>query len=321
MKSNRSGMEPRIVVVYGGVGAEREVSLVSGTAVLDGLIDQGLNASGVRIDSAVIPAGIDGEGDVVFPVLHGEFGEDGRFQGLLEAAGVEFAGSDSRSSAVCMDKVITKERVLALGVSCAPSVAWDGIAGLDADDLVHRIGPEIVAKPRAMGSSVGLHILADAADLKCFLGKGDPIVSSGWILERRIRGREFSVGVLDGLPMEVVEIVLPDQSPYDYNKKYQANVTRYEVPALLDEGTRVRIKRDAASAFQVCGCRDFARVDFMLDDDMESPVFLEINTLPGMTPKSLLPKSASGVGLGFGDLVVRMVNPALERFRNRTNRG
>ena len=317
MTDHRQVDAPRIVVVFGGVGAEREVSLVSGEAVLNGLLGQGFRAEGVRIDAAALPSGIDRVSDIVFPVLHGEFGEDGRIQGLLESEGYEYVGSDSQSSALCMDKVLTKERVSQVGVGCAPSVAWDGRMQLDAANVIGQLGNEIVAKPRSMGSSVGLHMLSGHAGLMRFLETGDPSVSGGWILEQRVRGREFSVGVLGGEAMEVVEIVLPDQSPYDYAKKYQANVTRYEVPAQVGLEIRETMRTAAVSAFVACGCRDFARVDFMLDEKKGSPVFLEINTLPGMTPKSLLPKSASGMGLGFGDLVVRMVNPALIRFRSR----
>jgi len=298
-----------IHVLYGGCSAERDVSLASGRAVIGALTTTGLPMRATVLDAQALPAALDPASEVVLPVLHGTFGEDGGLQHLLEQAGIAYAGCDSASSRLCMDKVATKERVAAAGVPVIPGAAFE-VACAGSAVLPSGLEPPLVLKPRCEGSSVGLHMIDDAAHLECVLGALAP---GAWMAERRVQGRDMTVGILDGAAMGVVEII-PAGGVYDYQHKYTAGMTRYRYPAHIDEALSARLRADAERAFAACGCRDFARIDFLVTESGEH-FFLEINTLPGMTETSLLPKSASCVGLDFAGLVQRMVAPAFERFR------
>ncbi|MFQ3224442.1 MAG: D-alanine-D-alanine ligase [Lentimonas sp.] len=303
-----------IIVLYGGVGSERDVSLVSGEAIAKAL-SANFNVELLRLDAEALPHSIDGSRSIVFPALHGAFGEDGRLQALLDAAGIEYCGSDAAASRLCMAKDLTKTIARDLGIGVPEAIFFDGADTPLADVVIDSLGTSLVIKPTDQGSSVGLYFTEHRSALGVTLSQ---IHSGNWMVEQRIRGRELTVGVLKGAAMGVVEIVSAS-GVYDYAAKYTPGSTEYRYPAELDPVVEARIKADAQALFDACGCRDFARIDFLLDG--RKTYFLEINTLPGLTATSLLPKSASCVGLDFEALGRDLVSPASERFAARETKG
>jgi D-alanine-D-alanine ligase len=299
---------PIIAVFSGGTSAEREVSLGSGRACAIALA----RSFPTRLFDLVedeLPAELDANRHVVFSTLHGTFGEDGGMQRLLEGAGVHHAGCDARSSALTMDKTLTKQTVAARGLRVAKGIHFDAVAKPKAAEVAAQLGENVVVKPNAEGSSVGLSIVAGRAQLDEKLAS---IARGTWLIEERIVGRELSVGVLDGKAMGVVEI-RPKSGVYDYTSKYTKGLTEYFAPAPLPGAVTAMVQDAAETAFAACGCRDYARVDFIFSGRDEL-YLLEINTLPGMKETSLLPMSARCAGMDFTALVREMVTPALQRF-------
>jgi D-alanine-D-alanine ligase len=300
---------PIIAVLCGGTSAEREVSLGSGRACAVALA-RSFPTRLFELNENALPTDLDPQRHVVFSTLHGTFGEDGGMQRLLDAAGVHYAGCDAESSALTMDKVRTKAMASAQGVGVAPAMAFSAHQKPAAKAVVDALGQELVVKPNNEGSSVGLAIVNGVAELEAKLGG---ITQGSWLIEPRIVGREFSVGVLEGKAMGVVEI-RPKSGIYDYASKYTKGLTEYFAPAPMVEAMTLTIKAAAETAFAACGCRDYARVDFMTSTRDEL-YLLEINTLPGMKETSLLPMSARCAGLDFTALVRALVTPALQRFQ------
>jgi D-alanine-D-alanine ligase len=306
--------EAVIAVLAGGTSAEREVSLGSGKACAMALARSHPSRL-FQVDADAIPDGLDPARHVAFSLLHGTFGEDGQMQALLERAGIAFSGCDSGSSRLTMDKAGTKALAAARGIRVAEAILFSADAKPSADEIAELLGEEVVVKPNDEGSSVGLSLASSRAETDAALGK----ISAGrWLAERRIRGRELSVGILGGRAMGIVEI-RPRSGVYDYASKYTKGLTEYIAPAPLDAAVTAAVQTAAETAFAACGCRDYARVDFMLSGENE-PFFLEINTLPGMKETSLLPMSARCVGLDFIALVREMARPALGRFHGAVER-
>lgn len=300
---------PVIAVLGGGTSAEREVSIGSGFACAAALA-RTFPTQFFEVTADALPAGIDRRRHVVFSTLHGTFGEDGGMQRLMEAAGVHYAGCGIDASALTMDKRRTKERAATRGVRGAKAIFFSGTAKPDAGRVIAELGSQLVVKPNAEGSSVGLSLVANAGELAAALAK---ISAGDWLIEERILGRELSVGVLGSRALGVVEI-RPKSGVYDYASKYTKGASEYFAPAPLDADTTAAVRAAAEAAYAACGCRDYARVDFMLGPE-KSVYLLEINTLPGMKETSLLPMSARCEGLDFTALVREMVTPALQRFR------
>ena len=299
-----------IVVLYGGVGPERDVSLVSGQAIADALSQQ-FTVELLQIDSESLPESIDGKTSVVFPALHGTFGEDGRLQKLLENAGIYYSGSDAEASRLCMMKDQTKKRARLLGIPVPEAIVFEGSNVPLADAVIEELGASLVIKPADQGSSVGLSFTEHRSALGITLSR---IRSGKWLIERRIHGRELTVGLLNGRAMGIVEILSPG-GEYDFSAKYTPGVTEYCYPADLEPAVEAQIKESAEALFTNCGCRDFARIDFLLEGTVA--YFLEINTLPGLTATSLLPKSAFCIGLDFEALARELVTPAIQRFATK----
>ena len=296
---------PEIVVLCGGLSSEREVSLRSGNAVASVLPGARL----IELESDALPEWLDGSRHVVLPVLHGGWGEDGRAQADMEARGIAFAGCSSVANRLCMDKVATKQSMRGADVPAIPEIAFAGAVKPSAAVLVAALGDQIVIKPSDQGSSVGLYMLEGEAAVAKALAEMP--ATGQWMAERRLRGREMSIGLLDGQPMGLVEIVALS-GVYDYKTKYTKGASEYRFPAPVTPELAAEIGAAAARLFAACGCRDFARADVFLEPDGHF-YFLEINTMPGMTETSLMPKSASCVGLDFPALVRRMAAPALAR--------
>ena len=300
---------PVIAVFAGGTSAEREVSLGSGLACAVALA-RSFPTRMFDITEEALPAGLDPQTHIVFSALHGTFGEDGGMQRLLDAARVNYAGCDAASSALTMDKTRTKEVVATRGLHVPKAVLFPASAKPSVESVIAQLGEKLVIKPNAEGSSVGLSVASNPVQLAEALEN----VSSGtWLVEQRILGRELSVGVLDGKAQGVVEI-RPKSGIYDYESKYTKGASEYLAPAPLDAGMVTTVRRATETAYEACGCRDYARVDFMLSEK-NVLYLLEINTLPGMKETSLLPMSARCEGLDFTALVREMVTPALRRFQ------
>ncbi len=300
---------PIIAVFAGGTSAEREVSLGSGKASAIALA-RSFPTRLFEINADALPADLDPKRHIVFSTLHGTFGEDGGMQRLLDAAGVTYAGCDAAGSALTMDKSLTKEAAAKRGVRIADAVRFTADDKPTADAVVAKLGESVVVKPNAEGSSVGLSVIGTKAELADKLAA---ITRGSWLIERRIIGKELSVGVLGGKAMGIVEI-RPKSGVYDYTSKYTKGMTEYFAPAPLEPSQTVKIQRAAEAAFAACGCRDYARVDFIQPAEGDA-FLLEINTLPGMKETSLLPMSARCAGLDFTGLVRELVKPALLRFQ------
>ncbi len=300
---------PIIAVFAGGTSAEREVSLGSGKASALALA-RSFPTRMFEINAEALPDGLDAKKHVVFSTLHGTFGEDGGMQRLLDAAGVTYAGCDAASSALTMDKTRTKQAAASRGVRVADAVVFSAEKKPTAGEVVARLGESLVVKPNNEGSSVGLALIANRAELAAKLAE---ITRGSWLIEPRLVGRELSVGVLGGKAMGVVEI-RPKSGVYDFTSKYTKGATEYFAPAPLEPAQTSEVQRAAEAAFAACGCRDYARVDFILTK--AGAFLLEINTLPGMKETSLLPMSARCGGLDFTGLVRELVMPAVQRFRS-----
>lgn len=299
---------PIIAVFAGGTSSEREVSLGSGAACARGLAES-FQTELFDLTENAIPTSLDPTRSVVFSTLHGTFGEDGGMQRLLDAGGIHYAGCDAASSALTMDKTKTKDAVSARRVRVARGVAFNAAQKPSVDEIIAHVGENAVVKPNDQGSSVGLVLVSSRTELVAALSG---IAPGNWLVEQRIVGRELSVGVLNGRAMGVVEI-RPKSGVYDYASKYTKGLTEYFAPAPIDDTQTAQVKAAAETAFAACGCRDYARVDFILSES-DGLFLLEINTLPGMKETSLLPMSARCVGLDFSALVREMVSPALKRF-------
>ena len=296
--------QPRVILLQGGLSGEREVSLRSGKAVVKAL--QGLYPVEVRtVEKNEFPGSVDPEREVVFSVLHGGFGEDGGMQRLLEEKRWPFVGSGSAASALCMNKRASKEVVTLEGVPVAAEMELVSGGWPRWEEVSARLGSPVVVKPNAGGSSLGLHFPEDAEGWAGATAEMDP---EEMILEEWIPGRELSVGILEDRALEVVEIC-PRSGRYDYQSKYTAGETEYRAPAPLPEEVRAQVGSYALRAFRALGCRDYARADFRLSPEGKI-VFLEINTLPGLTPLSLLPQSAEAAGISFSELLSGLVHRA-----------
>jgi D-alanine-D-alanine ligase len=293
-----------ITVLLGGPSAEREVSLRSGAAVAKALRARGHTVHEVDPlpGALALPVGT----EAVFLALHGTYGEDGTVQAELEPLGVPYTGCGVAASLFAFDKIVTKRRCLAAGVPTAKFVVFNSASAPWPEGWQ----PPVVLKPTRQGSSVGLQFVDRVEDFARQLAEslrfGGEVV-----MEERIVGRETTVGILDGQALPIVE-VRPKAGSYDYTNKYTAGLTEYFCPAEFDPATTARIQAAALGAFHAIGGRDYARVDVMVRPD-GSPVVLEVNTLPGMTETSLLPKAAAAVGIDFASLCERMVELARKR--------
>jgi D-alanine-D-alanine ligase len=294
-----------ITVLLGGSSKEREVSLRTGVAVARALRSVGHTV--LELDPQGADWSLPAATDVVFLALHGTYGEDGTVQERLEHLGVPYTGSGPEASRMAFDKVLTKERCRRQGLTTPrflvieqPGQPWP--PGWE---------PPVVLKPVCQGSSVGLRFVEDRESWAAALEESfqhDARV----LVEPKILGREITVGLLDHQALPIVEI-RPRQGAYDYQNKYTAGATDYLCPAPLDEALTRRIQADALQAFQILGCRDYGRVDMMVAGDGTAYI-LEINTLPGMTETSLLPKAAAAAGLSYAELCQQMVDLALRRY-------
>jgi D-alanine-D-alanine ligase len=297
----------KVAVLYGGRSSEREVSLKTGKACAEALASKGYDVTLVDVDLELPERLRAAKIAVAFNALHGRWGEDGCVQGLLEAMAIPYTGSGVLASALGMDKTVSKAMFRSLGLSLIDYRVFPQAkaASITAADL--PFGIPCVVKPAGEGSSVGVHLVKDPAQLgaACVDAasfKGDVIV------ERYLKGTEVNVAVLEGKALGAIEIE-PANDFYDYAAKYTAGTTRYHYPARLPEAHVKRVMEAAETAHRGLGCSGVTRVDFIVARD-GTPYILEINTLPGMTATSLVPKIAAGLGIAFPDLCEKILESA-----------
>lgn len=303
--------QEKIAVLLGGTSAEREVSLNSGTAVLNALRKQGYDAH--PIDPKTFPvATLKEQGfDRVFNILHGRGGEDGTMQGLLEQIGIPYTGCGVMASALTMDKMRTKMLWKAFGLPIAEMeiVTVENRATLNPELVVKKLGLPLMVKPSLEGSSVGLTKVKTMDELESavdFALKFDRTV----LIEEWLAGDEFTVPVLDGEVLPSIKIV-PEGEFYDYDAKYISDNTQYFCPAGLSDACEQELRRLVKQAYDVVGCRGWSRIDVMADAEGKFRL-VEVNTNPGMTSHSLFPKSAATVGYSFEQLVEKILELSAE---------
>jgi D-alanine-D-alanine ligase len=294
----------KISVMLGGPSAEREVSLRTGAAVARALRSLGHEVDEIdpRDGSFILPP----KTDVVFLALHGTYGEDGTVQKQLDKLGVAYTGCDAKASRIAFDKVLTKQSCIESHVPTAKFA----VVNSASSPLPAGLQPPLVVKPSRQGSSVGLQFVEKTEDWPNAIAESLKF-DTEVLVEEKIVGRETTVGILGVNVLPVVE-VRPKAGTYDYKNKYTAGATEYFCPADFDEATTKRIQDAALGAFRAVGGRDYSRVDVMVRPD-GSPVVLEVNTLPGMTETSLLPKAAAAAGMNYEQLCQRMIDLALAR--------
>lgn len=296
----------RVTVLRGGPSAEREVSLASGAAAANACRRLGHDVTEADIRPEDLSA-LEIPADVVFPVLHGEFGEDGQLQAILEQRGLPYVGSDSTASRLAIDKEKSKRTWQSVGLPTAEWTCIDEAGGMAA---VNDLGPPAVLKPLCEGSSIGVVFCETLDQLHTELEK--TVSKYGRVmLERRLSGPELTVGILEIRALPIIEIQ-PALGFYDYEAKYGRDDTQYVFEPKIDADTYSAVQETAVKAFQALGCRDYGRVDCIVDRRYGVQL-LEVNTIPGFTDHSLLPKAASNVGIGFDALVARLLELAYQR--------
>lgn len=314
----------RVAVLAGGRSSEHDVSLASAAAVRAGLAEGGHEALDVQIARdgrwsvdgeplTLTPGGGLLAADVVFPALHGPYGEDGTVQGLLEALDVPYVGAGVMASAVCMDKVLFKELMAAAGL---PQVDYVGLREDDDPAVLERLGLPVFVKPARLGSSVGISKVTEPGEMQAALAGAfahDPLV----VVEAMAHGMEVECSVLgntEPVASPPGEIVL-ESAWYDFESKYQAGGMELVVPARLPEAVREQVRSLAVDVFRRVDCAGLARCDFFVEDPEGSPRVLvnELNTIPGFTPTSVYAKLFAAGGLDYPQLLDRLLELALER--------
>ena len=296
----------KVAVLLGGKSAEREVSLDSGTAVLEALVRSGINAEAFDPQERSVTELVNY--DRAFIVLHGRGGEDGQIQGVLEWLNVPYTGTGVQGSAIGMDKVKTKQVWQGSELPTAPYriVTKDS----DAADIVNALGLPLIIKPVHEGSSIGMSKVEKIEDFAEAIAKAtehDAVVMA----EKWITGREYTIVVLNGQALPVIRLEPPqDVAFYDYEAKYQRNDVQYGIPCGLTEAEEQQLKALSLRAFQAVGASGWGRIDAM-QDEQGNFWLLEVNTVPGMTSHSLVPKAAAAVGYSFDELCVAILEQTL----------
>ena len=300
----------KVGVLFGGRSAEREVSLMSGTGVLEALKAKGVDAHAFDPGERSIAELAAEKFDRVFIALHGRFGEDGSLQGALEQLNIPYTGSGVMACAIGMDKVYTKMIWLMNNLPTPKYATLD--ANSDLSKVVSELGLPVMIKPPLEGSTIGITKvnaegeLQAAVDLAASLG--DVVLA-----EQFVTGREFTVAVLGkgrtAKALPIVEIVAPGGN-YDYQNKYFTDDTKYFCPAVIDDATSAEMQRLAVLAYNALRCEGWGRIDFMLRESDNKPFLIEANTSPGMTSHSLVPMAARALGISYEDLCVEILRSA-----------
>lgn len=314
----------KIGVLMGGHSSEREISLKSGKAVLNALKEERCDVVPIdiieekseRIASFISSYGI----DIAFIALHGRLGEDGKIQTILENLDIPYTGSGIKASRLAINKIATQNFLKNNGINVPSYVSLIKNEKFSFDSLAKELSLPVVVKPASEGSSIGIHIVQQRDELGHAL-------QSAWehddqlIIEEYIRGREFTVGILEKEPLAVIEVV-PKRSFFDFTAKYEQGMTEYIVPAEISPKTTVHLQQVALKVHNIIGCSDLSRIDFMIDEQGREYV-LELNTIPGFTSTSLVPKAAKIKGLSFNQLCLKLIELTYgkkEKIKNTTVR-
>lgn len=300
----------KVAVLLGGHSAEREVSLSSGKAVLNALLRQGIDAYAIdpKFDDLLQLKRLNF--DRVFIVLHGRGGEDGVIQGFLSTLGIPYTGSDVLSSAIAMDKSKTKQiwQSLQLPTAQYRIIVKDEFDPAEAGEILKSLSGTVMVKPVSEGSSLGMAKVSTAIELIAALSEAFKF-DRQVLLETWITGQEYTVSMLDGKALPAIRMHT-DNTFYDYQAKYQSTETQYYCPCGLEKAKLAELNRLAVDAFAAIGCRGWGRVDFMLDTSGQW-YLLEVNTVPGMTETSLVPKAAKQAGYDFDALTIEILKQTL----------
>ncbi len=296
----------KIALLYGGYSSEREISIKSGKAVENALKELNLN---YKVFDPIERKNFINElvkynPDVVFIALHGKGGEDGTIQGVLDFLGYKYTGSPQKASAIAMDKILSKKLVKFHNI---PTPNWYVIKNTEELKSIDLTFPKVVKAPRE-GSSIGVYIVNNDEELieavnNCF--KYDDEI----LIEDFIKGREITIGILNGEPLDIIEIKV-EKGFYDYKNKYFSDKTSYICPAEIEPELYKKLQKTAVDIYNIIGCKGVARVDFILDENGIA-YFLEINTIPGLTDHSLVPKMAKYKGISFNELILKILQGAI----------
>ena len=309
----------QVAVAKGGTSIEREVSLRGAHRVTTALRQAGYDVTEVEIDHTVLDRVREVAPEFVFIVAHGRNGEDGSLQALLELLDVPYTGSNSLASALCIDKIMTKRLLQRAGLPTPPFHAFsrrtfqDLGAATVFDDVMASLGAPVVVKPARMGSSFGIKFVSHPDQLRTAV-LGSVAYDDEILVEQHVAGRELAVTVIGGEESEpprglpIVEIFSTGEF-YDYEAHYDFDVVKLAAPADLDEDVRAVVEAVSLDAYRTLGCRDFARVDLILDADSR-PQILEINTIPGLTETGPTPYAADAAGMTFAELVAAIARRA-----------
>lgn len=298
----------KIAVLYGGTSSEREVSIKSGTAVYDALLRLGYDVMLIDAKDDVADALKANAITVAFVALHGGTGENGAIQGLLEVMGIAYTGSGVLASALAMNKVASKKIFKFHNLNLAPFVVLEKSKLQDLKNYQSQITCPAVVKPALEGSSIGVSVINSPDELMPALDEAFRYGDTA-IVEKFISGKEIHIAVLNGQSLGGVE-VRPKSGFYSYEAKYTKGMTDYILPPEIDEEAYLTLQADAVTAYNALGCKGACRVDFILSPEASKPFILEVNTIPGMTETSLLPKIAKLSGMEFTDLVQSMLMSA-----------
>ena len=299
----------------GGISEERDISIQSGNCVAEALKDAGLNVVTADIRPDNLNMLQDGDIDVFFIALHGRFGEDGQLQQILEDKSLIYTGSGPAASKLAFDKWESKMAFIKAGINTPAAIPFDPKANIQQlQRQLRQLAEAYVIKPLRQGSAIGISIVDDPKSAletaqQCFSKFGDCMI------EKYIPGQEITVGILDNRALPIIEIKSKNRF-YDYHAKYIDDQTEYLFDTIKDPLLIDNISAAAIDCFKVLGCRHFARVDFILGDD-QKPYALEVNTIPGFTTHSLLPKAAEKVGLSMSKLCLKIVKATMKNKNNK----
>lgn len=297
-----------VAVLSGGIGSEREVSIESGKHVASALRQAGYNVINSDIRPDALDILDDRSVDVFFPALHGEFGEDGQLQQILEDRGLRYVGCGPDASRIAFDKVAAKQVICSAGVSVPRHIRCDSADAVNLEGISADSADKYVIKPIRQGSSVGVSIVDQPEKVRTVVA--ETVDRFGpCIVEQFITGRELTVGILDGKALPIIEI-RPKTKFYDYSAKYVDDQTEFAFDTIEDAATVRDIQTAAVQCFEAIGGRHFSRVDFILSSD-RMPYALEVNTIPGFTSHSLLPKAAARAGVSMSEMCSKVVNLAV----------
>ena len=300
----------KVGVLFGGRSAERDVSIMSGSGVLNALKSQGIDAHAFDPGQRSLAELAAEKFDRVFIALHGRFGEDGCLQGALELLGIPYTGSGVQASAVGMDKITTKIVWLADGLPTPKYATLN--AQSDLAKVAADLGLPLIVKPPHEGSTIGINKVESADKFQAAYDAAAAL-DDAVLAEEFVQGREFTVAVLGtgatARALPIVEIVAPGGN-YDYNSKYFSDETQYFCPAELDPALAAEMQRIAVAAYRSVGCEGWGRVDVLLRERDQKPFLLEVNTSPGMTGHSLVPMAARAEGISYEQLCVEILRSA-----------